>query len=1000
MNRSSWFRIPLHLITKMRTITFLSLLAFLIAIGTTVAGAAEPKRLALMGAEQSPLGNLLMVHLSKSSTIALVERELLQKALAEASILDLWVNRTKRSRLGKVLGADFIALIEVTDENTRLVICDTKLGVILQEVRFNLKDQTYEQLVPTLATLVQEVITSYAKGISQVVAVPDFICRDLTYDFSYLQKDFAEVLKAAFRRSPGVAIVAVDEAGMIAMERDLAGLDQDKRPVSLFIEGEYRTKRVTPESPVKVTITLRSRNSSKAPVEHKLPPVALSQAGRELMRIFSRKLAGLTDLEGTMIDEEAQYHLLVGRAEEFGSIGEFQRSAALREAALLLKPDADEQRIRLIREYARNNRNPYESQPWPKGARFDESNPLWVAAFNRSVTDWKRSLQHCEYLVLNRRLSREEATNLAYNAIHSITGVRSGSSNLLGDCEVLKKDFVRHVFSRIASLEPASREARSKLSGALDVYNFLFANALFRCDGNFHTGDDLDLVSDLLINRLPDSMWPSIKLGFFLRSAAGMPFRKDEASKGFTEGEYLAFLDRLKVSDIPLVRIYGRYGKVCFRRLQGEKSPPLLEEAEGMLAEAASAGFNLRDHSYFMNQLRSEVRSLTPKINKKASPNEPVPPPKIKEKKPVPKSRVLLEPISLMIANAKGEKEPIVASSRWLSHGERIGLTNFRPLTEGLDALWSRGAVFFMPRQGEIVKVLADEKLSVADVVYDGSNVWVASFYDRGLSVFNRDGRELARISQKDGLPPCGIYGLVIHPIEPGKVLVAGSFGNERRGWIAIVQFDGTKGTVEVIHEATKVWNYKQPADRYSTDPAKTFIPQAVIEHIIPGPKPRRIIIIQRGRGQPLMVDPESLKVWVYPANPTTKKWFPRSSDPPADAFLSKDGILWVAGSMADFCSYRLNQKSSLFEGVRKRERWHGSNGRSGSLARDGEWLYYAGNKWRRLNLKTGQEEILVENYRALPHAGSGDAWRLAISQHYGLVAFHKGQLYRVRVTQ
>jgi hypothetical protein len=203
---------------------------------------------------------------------------------------------------------------------------------------------------------------------------------------------------------------------------------------------------------------------------------------------------------------------------------------------------------------------------------------------------------------------------------------------------------------------------------------------------------------------------------------------------------------------------------------------------------------------------------------------------------------------------------------------------------------------------------------------------------------------------------------------------------------------------VDVILEATEVWDYKDREDRYSPDPAKTFSPEAVIEHVIPGPKPRRLILILRHRGLPLMVDPESLKVWVYPGNPTNKKWFPRH-DPPANAFLSIDGILWVAGSMDDFCSVRLNEETGLFDGVRERERWHAGNGTSGSLCRDGDWLYYACYKWRRIHLKTGAEELLVDDYRALPHHRSGGDWRLEISAHYGLVAFNHGELYRVEVT-
>ena len=136
----------------------------------------------------------------------------------------------------------------------------------------------------------------------------------------------------------------------------------------------------------------------------------------------------------------------------------------------------------------------------------------------------------------------------------------------------------------------------------------------------------------------------------------------------------------------------------------------------------------------------------------------------------------------------------------------------------------------------------------------------------------------------------------------------------------------------------------------------------------------------------------------MYPGNLSNKKGFPRS-DPPADAFLSIDGILWVAGSMDDFCSYRFKEETGLFDGVRERSGWHTSNDTTGSLARDGEWLYYAGYKWRRIHLKTGAEELLVDDFHALPHYGSGRRWSIANSAHFGLVAFCEGELYRVKIT-
>jgi len=232
--------------------------------------------------------------------------------------------------------------------------------------------------------------------------------------------------------------------------------------------------------------------------------------------------------------------------------GEFQRSAALREAAMLLKPDADEQRIRLVREYTRRNSRLVEFGASPKGARQSQDDPFWMSVVTRVVSDWKRSLQHCEYLIRNRRLCREEATDLTYNAIRGITGVRIVYSKPLDECETIKKNFLRQVFVRIASLDPAAKVGRRRLTGALDVYHFLFDSALMRCNGNYYNADDLDPIADLLLNRLPDSMWPSYKLNSFLRGIGARMGRETEHQYfRFTEEQYPAFLDRLAATAGP-----------------------------------------------------------------------------------------------------------------------------------------------------------------------------------------------------------------------------------------------------------------------------------------------------------------------------------------------------------------------------------------------------------------------------------------------------------------
>lgn len=179
--------------------------------------------------------------------------------------------------------------------------------------------------------------------------------RDLTLDSSHLQSVYAEVLCTAFRQTPGVAPVAVEAARAIAAKRDVTGVEQQNRPEAVFIEGEFRTHRHAKDDSPVVAITVRGRDGARVLVERALPVMPLSEAGGRLLALFNTDLAKLASPAGTLIDAEGQYRLLTERADEFSILGEFRRSAALREAALLLKPDADSQRLKLVREYARHN---------------------------------------------------------------------------------------------------------------------------------------------------------------------------------------------------------------------------------------------------------------------------------------------------------------------------------------------------------------------------------------------------------------------------------------------------------------------------------------------------------------------------------------------------------------------------------------------------------------------------------------------------------------------
>lgn len=50
------------------------------------------------------------------------------------------------------------------------------------------------------------------------------------------------------------------------------------------------------------------------------------------------------------------------------------------------------------------------------------------------------------------------------------------------------------------------------------------------------------------------------------------------------------------------------------------------------------------------------------------------------------------------------------------------------------------------------------------------------------------------------------------------------------------------------------------------------------------------------------------------------------------------------------------------------------------------------------MNLKDNQEEVLIEDTRELPNYASGIPWTLSYSNRYGLIAFWRQSLSRVKL--
>jgi hypothetical protein len=947
-------------------------------------------RLAVIGdgpAQKAGLTDLMTAEFKGGDGIELVEREKLESVVNEQSIQAMLGGHGDRERIGGLVAADFLALVTANDREIRLAVCDVHVGLKLAD--FTLPANTPDAAT-TLAKQTAGTVNRFRAGVTHVAVVPDFVCRDLAFDRNYLQSDLAEVLRTQYRLVPGMALVAIDEARSIAQEREVSNAAGKAVFAPVFVEAAYRTARGDAGFTVAITLTARD-NAGKPLVERELPAVAIDEAGPALLQVFTQDLLPLTRPVGepTAVDVEGQFKQLVAQADAFAQWGQWPRSAALREAALLLKPDADEQRIRLVREYSRHNDRPFEQ--WPKAARMQAGDSFREGVVQQCIADWRRSLSHCEFLVRNRRISREEATGLAWDAVRSICGVRVADAEKLGDCERLKKDFVREVFVRIVSLPPATRGMLPGTGGAGNAPGFRMEAALFRCDGNHRTKEDLDLIVDLLNNRLPEKVAPSYELNFFLK-ACGQERQNDQSrSYRFTPEEYAGFVDSLVKSPRQGVQVYGRYARLC-QQLAADRTPTAerLAEAQAIVALARSAGYDTQESGYFMGQLNDEVTRLQSALNRRNAPPQqaaaqPAPRPKKPEIEP---AKITLVPIELMLQRRLKNQEQLTSDVRWRGAGGWGGVTDYAAFDTGLDALWSQGCLLLVRNGKTAVETLAEEGLAIGDVTADGKYVWAACQYGRGLEIFDYQGQHLATIGKDAGLPEANQYGFFVHAVSPGRVLATGTFGNEYRAWVAIVSFDGSRSTVDVILEAAKARDW-QAADNYSNpDPTLGFRPEGILVRMPEKPGATHYAYVLRDRFTPLVVDVAARKVWAYP-------WDERD----------RDAWSWVSGEHTPEHQQQralmlrtVDVASGIVPPQKPTDAWRiGRPLRPDSLAQVGDWVYLAEEfAWLRTNRTTGETQVIVPDRRALPDHGSGGRWSLANSSQFGLVAFRNGKLFRV----
>jgi hypothetical protein len=335
-------------------------------------------------------------------------------------------------------------------------------------------------------------------------------------------------------------------------------------------------------------------------------------------------------------------------------------------------------------------------------------------------------------------------------------------------------------------------------------------------------------------------------------------------------------------------------------------------------------------------------------------------------------------------------------------------IVNWRACTPTLDVLWSDWAVLVMRTKGLAEEVLSRPDAVFLDVLWDGRDFWVVTKRE-GVWIVSISGEVRRTIDAGQGLPPYD-RAEVLYPVAQGKALMAGSFGENRRGWCAMID-TAKQPPVEILHEATTVYSATRRPEEDSVSLA--FRPTFIHEYRSAGEAPDYYIVGRDISHGPLLVDCETLEVSEMPKyveselpnhlynrkrgffNPDMLRC-PRHS---RDLLFFSEGGTMVIPSASD----RLYGPAFRF-GVRS-TRWRpgltvwpspldpSNPAKPFTRSRDrsylvilpvGRWLYLPGSTiWYRLDRETFREERVYElrprrDFRVRPV--------LRPSSHYGIV--------------
>ncbi len=904
--------------------------------------------------QQSGLEDQVLAALATDKAITIVARqhlELLAKEVAATSLVnasDAWPRR----KTGVITKADALAVLTLEssdkEQYIRLVICDTRAGARLMTDCIAYKADRLSQVSKSITDAIQQACRHFPCGVQRVYAVPPFVSRNLGHEYDHLQRGFASMLANALSSQDGVAVVEIDEARQIARETSLAGGEDIHRIVPSFIEGEYKMSQPQKDKPPDIDFVVRITGND-SPINRLQRTVRLSEMVGYLSKDLPALILGETLPNSQALTAEQQAAALAVRADVFARLGAWQHSTSLREAALLLKDDAD-QRIALAREY-------HKAAVAPLPKHMIAGSKECEAMCGSRLRTWACALPHLAYLVRNgqvdARAAGQEIERLAgYQSLWRVHN--SASCDDLAQAEAARRQFVQSVYPSVFSL---------KLNGKSALFLTRDAAEKLIMDTNKFDKEYLDLVYKLFEYATPaeEHFRPA-----FVYKLAGWSFERGHDA---IVSDGLSFYDRLSRSARLDNRLTGQLGRVCLEWAQGGAPGPLLDRVQAIadefagqkdITEANRGQIGVLMHLRQVLAAATRPASAAP-VAKQTTEDKMVP--------DRPADQVTYEPLAINVQRLDGRSLPFKEMT-WKA-AEDVGNSGLRLVNCGdVDFYWCAGALLLHRKRDVLEEILVEPKAVFADAKWDGRNLWLAACSGT-IRLIGKDGKETYRVDRSDGLPECD-RTILVYPFAEGKAIASGSLGPHDRMWIAMVDATGRKPNVKVLHRATRV---KGISDARTDQEADLAARPIWIQEYPPIKGQPRVLLVGRGRiagllpaPMPLSVDLQTLTIGIG--------YDHLSGSEPTSFCKYSDHLLYAVHRVPTVIG------SSIVRQLGKPSGW---NGQSTHILNWNEYLYVTGFPWFRVNPKDWQSEPLVP--QRVPVEGAMQA-RWGVSIHHGIVCW------------